>query len=227
MPSKLDLVGRTFTRLFVRGVARNQGRYTMWECECACGKVVKVATVKLTSGNTRSCGCFKRERIAALRRIDNPGAVFWTRVKVGAPDECWPWTGALNNQGYGSFMGKGAHVQAFLFCNGAIKRKNCVLHSCDNPQCCNPSHLFQGTHSDNSKDAWSKGRNFYQRHPNARPKGEKHKNAKLTQRVVRAIRREYATGNVRQIDLAKKYGSTQAGISQIIRNVSWREGGAP
>jgi hypothetical protein len=79
------------------------------------------------------------------------------------PSECWPWKGGMNNKGYGKFkfLGKtvSAHRIAFLFEYGYLPKKpHEVCHTCDNPPCCNPTHLFEGTRSDNMRDCVKKGR---------------------------------------------------------------------
>ena len=59
-----DLSGRKFERLYVvRKSFTNKHRKVVWECLCDCGKTAYVATRELKSGNTKSCGCLKRERI--------------------------------------------------------------------------------------------------------------------------------------------------------------------
>lgn len=74
---RLELSGRTFGRLLVNGVAgyHEKWRKLLWECTCQCGEKVKVATVSLTSGNTKSCGCLDREksaeRIRQHRRVSH------------------------------------------------------------------------------------------------------------------------------------------------------------
>lgn len=81
---------------------------------------------------------------------------------VNKTDTCWLWTGSIDVSGYGDcwFRGKtdGAHRVAWLIFNGEITDGLFVLHRCDNPKCVNPEHLFLGTHSDNMRDASSKGR---------------------------------------------------------------------
>ena len=57
-----DLVGRRFGRLTVierNGV--NEHRRALWKCACSCGNEITVSTSSLKSGNTKSCGCLKRE----------------------------------------------------------------------------------------------------------------------------------------------------------------------
>lgn len=88
---------------------------------------------------------------------------FWSNVDVKSRDECWPWLLSLDKAGYGQFKiggkeGKvvGAHRVAFVLANGSVDDH--VLHECDNRICCNPYHLFEGTHEDNMKDAGDKGR---------------------------------------------------------------------
>jgi len=81
----------------------------------------------------------------------------------GAPDACWEWQGTINNRGYGKLDRLYAHRFAYQQANGPIPPGLEVMHSCDNPPCCNPSHLSVGTHTDNMKDMARKGR-----HPFAR-----------------------------------------------------------
>jgi len=102
---------------------------------------------------------------------------FWSKVDIKGPDECWNWTGAKNNTNYGSFYleGKliGAHRMAYMLSNGNIDDKLMVLHSCDNPLCCNPSHLRQGTHVDNVHDTMNKKR-YYGSSKTYCPKGHEY-----------------------------------------------------
>ncbi len=69
MPPLLKLEGERFGRLLVvRSVARDKRGRQSWECRCTCGNTVIVAGSSLTTGNTKSCGCINRERIANLKK---------------------------------------------------------------------------------------------------------------------------------------------------------------
>lgn len=224
MRLRVDITGYKFNRLRVIRRAPNKGRYTQWLCICDCGNEVITGTNNLRQGMTNSCGCYKRDRIRETHALINPNQTFWNdRVLVLSPKVCWNWKGGVNSSGYGSFKGNQAHRFAYESKIGRIDEGLCVLHKCDNRRCCNPDHLFLGTYSDNFRDAFSKGRTFYQKHPEAYPRGENHANAVLTWPIVRAIRKKYATGKYRQIDLARMYNTTQAAVSQLTRNVAWRE----
>ena len=65
MPKLDDLTGKRFGRLTVICRAENIGRQTMWACACDCGKHTTVMAVKLRSGNTKSCGCYRSELVSA------------------------------------------------------------------------------------------------------------------------------------------------------------------
>jgi hypothetical protein len=76
--------------------------------------------------------------------------------------ECIEWKGAKSTAGYGKLSVDGkkweAHRYFWTKYNGAIPKGMCVCHRCDNPACINIMHLFLGTHGDNIKDCYSKGR---------------------------------------------------------------------
>lgn len=91
----------------------------------------------------------------------SPEERFRTKVSADEPDACWPYQGTRDRRGYGViyFQGKnrGAHRLAFYFANGHWPEPEC-LHSCDNPPCCNPAHLSEGTHAENMQGAVARGR---------------------------------------------------------------------
>lgn len=110
----------------------------------------------------RFCG---RKCWGAAMRANNPSklslpADFWASVEKAGDDECWLWSGARTTQGYGqvTYRRKAwlAHRLSFFLVNN--HSPECVLHSCDNPPCCNPAHLFKGDRIINNADRHAKGR---------------------------------------------------------------------
>lgn len=143
---------------------------------------------------------------------------FWKRVAVSAPGECWDWQGALTSHGYGSLKVAGktgyAHRVAFELSHRPLQVNEHVMHSCDNPRCCNPSHLQAGSHADNMADMAAKGRGN-----GGSPGGSRQGTSKLTESQVIDIRRQYNGSN--RIELAQKYGVTPQTISYVIHK-GWR-----
>jgi hypothetical protein len=107
-------------------------------------------------------------------------------VDVRGADECWPFLNARDRKGYGRVFHRGkvrwAHRVAWELANGPIPEGMWVLHSCDNPPCCNPAHLRLGTPADNAADRDARGR----RRP---PRGEANGRAKLSAEDVVDLRR--------------------------------------
>ena len=158
---------------------------------------------------------------------------FWSKVRVGKPDECWEWQ-AVTTTGYGKFSMRGptmlyANRVAFTIANGPFPAEFCACHRCDNPLCVNPRHLFLGTAADNNYDTIQKGRhvascgdeNGMRKHPECHPRGETHGCHKLTIGQVRAIRNRYATGGISQTDLAREYSVSQVNIGLIVNRKHW------
>lgn len=88
------------------------------------------------------------------------------RAKLRLSNECHVWTGALKDNGYGSFRVSAcegmvhAHRAAWMLEFGDIPPGLYVCHSCDKRSCCNPKHLWLGTASDNQRDMVAKGRQY-------------------------------------------------------------------
>lgn len=152
---------------------------------------------------------------------------FWEKVDAsGGGDACWPWLAARDVDGYGFFfIARGlSSVRATRFMwelfNGAIAEGLLACHSCDNPPCVNPAHLFLGTPTDNARDRESK-----HRHPHIGPlsprRGERHPFAKLTDDDVRYIRSAVSEG-VRPIRLAERFGVGKNAISDIVHRKKWQ-----
>lgn len=95
------------------------------------------------------------------RRLKN----FWSKVEMIPFHECWEWNAARNEKGYGIFGVHGkkvdrAHRISYRIVKGEISKGMFVCHTCDNPGCVNPAHLFLGTNLDNVRDMIAKKRNI-------------------------------------------------------------------
>lgn len=84
---------------------------------------------------------------------------FWQ--KVDRSSGCWEWKASFSGK-YGQFgIGRSAwyaHRVAWTIANGPIPDRRYICHSCDNPSCVRPEHLFIGTPTDNVRDCIAKGR---------------------------------------------------------------------
>lgn len=139
-----------------------------------------------------------------------------------SPSGCWLWTGNKTAMGYGRVSRSGrnclVHRLIYELCVADVPSGIEVCHDCpggDNPACCNPAHLFLGTHTDNMADAVRKGRI---RTP--RQKGESHSQAKITDEIVRAVRRRSAAGE-KGSALARELHLSRATISEIVSRKKW------
>ena len=145
-----------------------------------------------------------------------PAERFWLNLVKG-PD-CWEWTGCKYGAGYGK-MQTGyakaglAHRFSYEMHFGKIPPGMSVMHKCDNPGCVNPAHLSVGTHAENMADMEAKGRDR-----KVGSKGTKNASAKISEETVRAIRSSKESQNA----IARRYGISQASVSNILLGRSWK-----
>lgn len=152
---------------------------------------------------------------------------FWSKVKRGRPGECWEFQASINRQGYGQFgIGKrpyGSHRVAWMLHNRQLIPRNMfVCHSCDNKVCCNPSHLFVGTHEDNMSDLVKKGHARGQDHRS----GESHWRSVLTEAQVIEIRKRHATTEL-AANIASEFGVTVPTVCSIVTGKTWQLADGP
>ena len=140
--------------------------------------------------------------------------LFWAHVDIRGEDECWPWKDYVEESGYGrvSYNGKVelAHRVAFVLSGGQFTDGPLVLHSCDNPPCCNPKHLHSGTHAKNNEECVLRGR-----HGGGRVGGKLGRTCKLSERQ-RAVLAAHA-GCAPMSALAALFGVSESHAYLIVR----------
>lgn len=154
--------------------------------------------------------------LSILESVTNVDA-FWSRVDMLNQDSCWEWQGAKTDKGYGVYAPLPgvllrAHRVAYALHNNGIDDDLFVCHTCDNPSCCNPNHLFLGTPKDNNDDKMAKGRH------NA-GKGENNSQSKLTIEKARSIYLDERTNK----EIGAAYNISPALASMIRRRKIWAD----
>lgn len=140
-------------------------------------------------------------------------ARFWRLVSRGEATECWPWRGTTSN-GYGRFtvwheghrIIASAHRLAWMFAQSTEFPPGLeACHTCDNGICCNPHHIYAGTHADNMRDAV---------HSGVKP------DVILDWEKAQAIRLRRGTTSARTV--GAEYGVDAATIQDIWAGRTWR-----
>ncbi len=144
---------------------------------------------------------------------------FWESVdRSGGLNACWEWKDRRDKDGYGhSFKqtsSQRAHRSAYMYVKGHIPDDLCILHSCDNPPCCNPAHLSVGTHADNGRD---------KRLRNRSASGTRNGNAKLTLAKVLHMRAlwDYDSTRYTAIVLSRKFNIGVPHIYNVVNRKNW------
>ena len=125
-------------------------------------------------------------------------------------NDCWEWRGYLDTNGYPQLSDKGRERMcnriSYEIFKGKIPEGLFVCHSCDNPPCTNPKHLWLGTPKENIQDMFIKGR----------------KKTKINIIIANLIRKEYKLGGWTYVNIAKKFGIKQGTVGDILHNRIWK-----
>lgn len=195
-------------------------------CQCGCGLPAPISQLNdskrgYVKGEPRRFIIGHHNYVRPRKTIEER---FWERVDKRGPDECWPWTGYDNGYGYGVLTTQvlnsrrkvGAHRFSYELHNGPIPDGLDILHKCDNPPCCNPAHLFAGTHMDNMTDMYSKGR----RKP---AKGERISRALFSNAQVREFRQAFAAGSYTVTEFARLRDVHPGTMRNILKRISYQD----
>jgi hypothetical protein len=174
------------------------------------------------TGDVGTAARFPAQRHLPIpKSVDAPEfkALFWSRVKQG--DGCWEWVG-YKKRGYGSTRAPKsraqffAHRVAYYLANGADPDEMEVCHTCDNPACVRPDHLFLGTQADNMADKIAKGR-----HRSGPSKGGQNGNAKLSEADARLVIEAIMAGESNTA-ISQRYPIGHTLVSRIRTGKAWR-----
>ena len=127
---------------------------------------------------------------------------YWADAPEGNPEDCWIWTGPRNTYNYGRVSIEGIDYPAHRIA-ALLKYKEwpeVACHTCDNPLCVNPNHIYSGTKESNARDAADRGRRYDQR---------------ILTADIEDIRRMYHNEGKTQQEIADIYG--------VMKGVIWHK----
>ena len=146
---------------------------------------------------------------------------------------CLVWQGSVNKAGYGKIKVAGRHLTthrlAYVLAHGVIPKGALVCHSCDNPGCCDPDHLWLGTHLSNMRDKIDKGRcsrgeahAIATKRGGQRPMpGSAHGRSILVESQIPELRKMYRDKLPLRV-IGDKFGVSKQTVIDAARGATWR-----
>lgn len=159
--------------------------------------------------------------LTVLSRKQDAEQRFWSKVNktpgLGKDGDCWEWKTIVKGELYGKFYVDGrsqyAHRYAFFLTHGHYPEP-VGRHTCDNPPCCNPSHIIEGTQGDNVRDAVARNRQYH-------ALGEDVAYSKLTNMNVIQMRTQRERGDSLR-SLSQQFSVSQSLVSTVCSRKKWK-----
>lgn len=146
---------------------------------------------------------------------------------------CYEWLASVDDSGYGKFSVESggwdrAHRVIWKLAGRPLHPGELVLHKCDYRKCTRLSHLYKGTKKHNAQDREKRGRGNHPTgaahgtatHPGLR-RGSKNGRAKMTEKTVVQLLQDFKQGNMRKVDLSRKYNLTKTTVGHIVSGKLW------
>lgn len=187
---------------------------TVWVCKCDCGNYTRAGSCDVLMGKRTTCGCANKP----VEPIIN----FEKHFEMCRPWECWEWKANKLPSGYGQWQISHAKYQKHwlahrfsyqYYKNDILEEDDVVCHTCDNPSCVNPEHLFKGKQKDNIEDKINKGRQLC---------GSRVPNSKLCENDIITIRKLLKENELKQTKIAKLFNVSDSRITEIKKGRGWR-----
>ena len=141
-------------------------------------------------------------------------------AEIKRKTDCWQWQKGKDKDGYAliTYKGKTVRVTRLIksLYDGEFPKEMFCCHTCDNPSCINPDHIFIGSAKENSRDREKKHRGRTQNQL-----GEKNHAAILTENVVLEIRKLHQEG-MKECDIVRKFKLNQGTVSKILLRKRWK-----
>ena len=144
--------------------------------------------------------------------------LMFSYINKNAENSCWEWTRCLSNKGYAVFNVKNKMILVHRFMyekfKNKISNKMSVCHSCDNPKCVNPEHLFLGTHKENIIDCIKKGRD-------KKARGERQRKCSISEKTAIEIKTKFKEGKTIK-EIYHLFDCSYQTVWNICKNRSWK-----
>lgn len=199
--------------------ARADWPYGYGMCCCGCGQPSPIIRHNEPTRGLVKGAPFRFIKNHHIRKYRSNEQRLLSRLILRDEESCWEWLGWTDRDGYGE-IGQGgrlegkkkAHRAAYETWIGPIPDGLLVCHTCNNPSCCNPYHLYAGTHEQNMADMDRAGR---------RPRGEASVHAKITEVDVIEIRRLVDSG-VSGREVGARFGLEAEEARRIAKRLRWK-----